>query len=106
MAVDAVVRRQAIVLSHPARKAVAGRVCGEATINAKWYRPPLEGYAEANSVSPAVMKVQATEATIRPYKNRNQISNQKWSPRTPYPKNRRASTRIQWESKSRRIPDP
>lgn len=36
-------------------KATAARVFSDDTMNAKWYCPPVEGYAELSSASPAAI---------------------------------------------------
>jgi hypothetical protein len=49
---DTEVRHQARVLSQPHTKAQDVRVLGDDTIKVKWYCPPLEGNADANSARP------------------------------------------------------
>jgi hypothetical protein len=38
-------------------KATLARVRGDETMNAKWYWPPVEGYAELSSASPAAIEI-------------------------------------------------
>jgi hypothetical protein len=38
-------------------KATLARVRGEETMNAKWYWPPVDGYAELSSASPAAIEI-------------------------------------------------
>jgi hypothetical protein len=38
-------------------KATLARVLGEDTMNAKWYWPPVDGYAELSSASPAAIEM-------------------------------------------------
>jgi hypothetical protein len=52
MAPDTVPRHQARQLSQPHTKAQGVRVFGDETINVKWYCPPLDGNADANSARP------------------------------------------------------
>lgn len=56
MAADVVVKHHARVLNQPVMNAANARVAVEDTMNAKWYWPPLEGYADANSARPAAME--------------------------------------------------
>ena len=67
IAVEADVRTHAKTLNQPTTNAATARYFFGATMNAKWYWPPLEGKADANSASPASVATSVNHHVMRYY---------------------------------------
>lgn len=69
IAAEVVVKTHANTLSHPITNAMNARDFGGDTIKAKWYWPPVEGYAEASSAIPAAIQQisYSSHITLREY---------------------------------------